>query len=394
MRIIGSRGLFAQDLQGGIEEMQYIAKGTKTNKGLYHGEINPDPTDSNLTPEQFTKALEIYESELGLSGQPCIVVMHEKKGRQHYHIVHSRIDQEKMQAISDSWNFVKHERAARTMERELDLTPQRGCLFERDGERQERRPTQKQMQAGKQHGEDSNDLQAFIRQTYRDAGNAQDFLDTIEKAGFHFCKGDRRDFVFLSPEGAPITQRALGLRVADLREYFKDIDRDSLATAAETKAAIAREKEQAKKRREREAEEAAALRIEDAQEPDPRQAAQAFKMQAEKIKLQRATARAAYAPQLTPDTTGDSAAAALAYLRTKKAAAERKDKEPRPMHPDDHKPHGEALEAADKKERDDRESQQAKQREEQAEKVRRKAALERMAAEAKKRMREMGGRER
>lgn len=39
------------------------------------------------------------ENKLGLSGQPRAVVFHVKKGREHCHVVWSRIDLDKMRAV-------------------------------------------------------------------------------------------------------------------------------------------------------------------------------------------------------------------------------------------------------------------------------------------------------
>jgi hypothetical protein len=47
------------------------------------------------------------------------VVVHEKEGREHCHIVWSRIDLDKMRTISDSHNYRTHEIVARDLEREF-----------------------------------------------------------------------------------------------------------------------------------------------------------------------------------------------------------------------------------------------------------------------------------
>ena len=57
------------------------------------------------------------EKKLGLDGHARIVVMHEKLGRQHIHIVWSRIDLATMRSVSDSHNYRKHEEVARDLER-------------------------------------------------------------------------------------------------------------------------------------------------------------------------------------------------------------------------------------------------------------------------------------
>ena len=48
----------------------------------------------------FEAAIARVEEKLGLSGQPRVVVFHEKEGRRHVHCVWSRIDAATMTAIN------------------------------------------------------------------------------------------------------------------------------------------------------------------------------------------------------------------------------------------------------------------------------------------------------
>src|ERR1019366_10486150 len=87
-------------------------------KPFYHASINTR-ADEHLTPEQRMQAIDRLEKDLGLTGQPRAVVVHEKEGREHCHIVWSRIDLDKMRTISDSHNYRKHEEVAPSLEREF-----------------------------------------------------------------------------------------------------------------------------------------------------------------------------------------------------------------------------------------------------------------------------------
>lgn len=65
--------------------------------------INPSPIgqeDRRMTREQWLRSVEILEKSLGLDGQPRIVVLHEKEGRQHIHVDWRREKDGKL--ISDS----------------------------------------------------------------------------------------------------------------------------------------------------------------------------------------------------------------------------------------------------------------------------------------------------
>jgi len=118
VRLIEARGTLAQDLRGALIEMDAYAAGTRCERSLYHAAISPEPPHV-LTPEQRAEAIEALEKRLGLSGHAHVVVMHEKLGRQHIHVVWSRIDLQKMRTVSDSHNFRKHEEVARDLERQF-----------------------------------------------------------------------------------------------------------------------------------------------------------------------------------------------------------------------------------------------------------------------------------
>lgn len=66
--------------------MEAIANGARTAKSFYHGSINTR-ADQRLTDEQRTLAIDRLEEALGLTGQTRVVVIHEKEGREHDHIV-------------------------------------------------------------------------------------------------------------------------------------------------------------------------------------------------------------------------------------------------------------------------------------------------------------------
>ena len=124
----------------------------QTEKSLYHASINTRASE-RMTDEQRIRAIDVLEEKLGLTGQPRTVVVHEKKGREHTHVVWSRIDVEHMRAIPDSHNYRKHEEAARQLEREFGHERVQGAHAEREGkERPERRPSHGELQQSKRSG--------------------------------------------------------------------------------------------------------------------------------------------------------------------------------------------------------------------------------------------------
>ena len=73
-----------------------VSLGTKAKEYLYSLSISPS---APLTRKQYYEAIRTIEHRLGLADQPRAVVFHVKEGREHCHVVWSRIDVEKMRAI-------------------------------------------------------------------------------------------------------------------------------------------------------------------------------------------------------------------------------------------------------------------------------------------------------
>lgn len=336
VEVLEMSGVCADNLHDAINVFDAFAQGTKCKKPIYHGKLNPSINDRSLTREELETALSIFEENLGLTGQPRIIVLHEKQGREHYHLIYSRINLDTMTAIPDSWNFLKHEKASREIEQALALEQTRSCLYQRNEPRPERTPAPEDMQQAKRHGRDARAIKDEIRAIYDSAENAAAFVQGLESAGYTLAQGDSRDFVVVDAQGGTYSAaRYTGTKAAAFREYMADIDRESLPSADELKEQRKEERrrlEAAHKRREMEDEEAhqrEESRGSDIPQPD---ALRAFKAA---YKRTLAEGRAAPAPGLAPGAEGQ--AAAIGYLAAlAEAQNERAAQEPRPMHPDDH----------------------------------------------------------
>jgi len=93
------RGFVANDLHGALAEAQAISKATQCNQFMFSLSLNP-PKRQEASLDAMLKAADKAETTLGLKGQPRAVVMHEKKGRRHIHVVWSRIDADSMKAVN------------------------------------------------------------------------------------------------------------------------------------------------------------------------------------------------------------------------------------------------------------------------------------------------------
>jgi hypothetical protein len=231
-------GVAAEDLRGALLEMEAVAAGTRTTKPFYHASINTR-ADEKLTDEQRLYAIDKLEKKLGLTDQPRVVVVHEKEGREHCHIVWSRIDLDRMAAISDSHNYRKHEEVARELERAFGHERVQGAHVERDGkDRPGRTPSHAEMLAAERGAFSADEAKAQVTDLWRRTDSGQSFKAALEENDWLLARGDRRDFVVIDPNGGThsLARRVDGAKAKDIRERMSDIDPQSLPSVAEAHA--------------------------------------------------------------------------------------------------------------------------------------------------------------
>lgn len=93
------RGFVADDLHGALAEAYAVSRGTKCKQFMFSLSLNP-PKGVEVEEDHFQLAADEAEKRLGLEGQPRAIVLHEKEGRRHAHVVWSRIDPEEMRAVN------------------------------------------------------------------------------------------------------------------------------------------------------------------------------------------------------------------------------------------------------------------------------------------------------
>lgn len=228
--LLETRGTVAQDLRGALVEMDAYALGTNCKKSLYHAAISPEPPH-RLTPEQREEAVDALEKTLGLDGHARVVVMHEKLGREHVHVVWSRIDLEKMRSVSDSHNYRKHEEVARDLERRFGHDRVQGAHHEREGvKRPDRTPSRAELRQEERTGIKGKDVKREVTEAFRSSDNAEAFKAALEDRGYILAQGDRRDFVIVDRASGihSLARRIDGINAAELREFMSGIDRQAL----------------------------------------------------------------------------------------------------------------------------------------------------------------------
>ncbi len=226
----------APNLDEAFRDWQTVSEGTRGFKGLYH--VNIDPAkDYVMSLEQWHHCVEVLEKELGFEGQPRAVVMHQKQGRQHLHVVWARTDIDTMTLRSDSMNYQAHERASKALELEFghELVP--GKHAKRDREKQPEFPNaavnHAEWQQAERTGINPAERKDQITALKQASDSPQAFMRALEEQGYLLAKGERRDFVLVDEAGEvySLSRQIHGMKAAELREYMKGIDPGILPTA-------------------------------------------------------------------------------------------------------------------------------------------------------------------
>lgn len=182
-----------QDLKEALNDMHLTVAMTKGTKSLYHAQINP-ARDEQMTPEQWKHSVDEMEKRLGFTGQPRVVVYHEKKGRAHLHVVWQRVDVEKGKVIQTSNDYYIHKKLGRDLEKRFkhkELKAEFGENWEKMNERQQT----------VRDGYSPKQLKARISQIYQKYKNdPKQFEKELKKAGFDLAKG-KKGMVMVSSKG-------------------------------------------------------------------------------------------------------------------------------------------------------------------------------------------------
>ncbi len=159
--------------------MNITAELTKTDKGLYHAQINPAyGDDQKMTAEQWHRAADVLAMELKLSDQRRVIVLHTKKGRTHAHVVWERYDHERGKMIDNKFSRLAQDRARTEMEKIFEHT--------KTPERNENRP----------------DMKQTLSEIWRFSADGKTFMRTAEAAGYRLAAGEkRRPFMVVNESG-------------------------------------------------------------------------------------------------------------------------------------------------------------------------------------------------
>lgn len=231
------RGTIADDLHGAFAEIELIASGTRAQKPLFSLSINPHEA---LTREQYFEAIDAIETKLGFAGQPRAVVFHKKEGREHCHVVWSRIDASEMKAIPDSFYKSKLCDMAVVLAEKFGHELPEGLKLWRDKNRElgdKLEPSLAETVNAKKTGITPEQRREEITSSYVQADSAAAFVNALEEKGYVLAKGDSRAFVVVDRFGDvhSLSRYVKGVRAKEINARLSALDADGLPSVDQAK---------------------------------------------------------------------------------------------------------------------------------------------------------------
>lgn len=231
-------GTVGNDLHTALREMRTVSLGTRCRKPLYHSSINLDRNEvANMTRKMWIEAVEELGRRLGMDGHQRVVVRHIKAGREHVHIVWSRIDPVTLKVATDSHNYRKHEQTSRLLEERWNLRQVVGAHT-----RPERTPrpvaqaTHADWQASVRTGISVASVAHRIRDAWNASRDGHAFANELKKRSLFLANG-RRGIVVMDEAGTPHSiGRRLGIKAVEVNRKLADIDAGRLPSVEELKA--------------------------------------------------------------------------------------------------------------------------------------------------------------
>ena len=192
------RGFASDTLEGAMAEAQAVAKGTRCVQPVFSLSLNP-PKHAEMTVEGLIEAADRAEEALGLTDQPRAVVIHEKEGRRHAHVVWSRIDAQTMKAI----NLPHYKFRLRGLSKELYL--EHGWDLpdghKKNGWQNPLNFTLAEWQQAKRLEMDPREIRQLFRSVWERSDNFAGLKNALEEHGYYLAKGDRRGVVAINLQG-------------------------------------------------------------------------------------------------------------------------------------------------------------------------------------------------
>jgi len=238
VRVFECRGTVAQDVAAALFELEAFGKAAASKRPLYHASISPEK-NAPLTDDQVRIAADLLEEKLGLCNQPRVIVLHRKAGREHVHVVWSRIDMEKRRAIPDSWSYRHHEKAARELEVLFGHRHVRGSRTSHTN-RRSRSIKDYELRQTERSGLSPRRVSNEITEIWHASTSGAEFRKRLQDAGYTLARGDRRVFVVIDQAGEvhSLTRRIEGVTSKEVHALLADVELEKLPSVSDVRGLV------------------------------------------------------------------------------------------------------------------------------------------------------------
>lgn len=217
------RGFVADDLHGALAEAQAVSKGTRCKQFMFSLSLNP-PKGAEATVGDLVDAADRAEDVLGLKDQPRAIVIHEKEGRRHAHVVWSRIDADQMKAINHP--HFKNRLSSLSKDLYLEHGWELPEGHRTNGWKNPLNFTLAEWQQAKRLDLDPREIKQVFHEAWKHSDNPASFRNALEEHGYFLARGDRRGFVALDIHGeAFAVARWAGVKTKDVKQRLGDPER-------------------------------------------------------------------------------------------------------------------------------------------------------------------------
>lgn len=213
-------GFMSTNVTEAFAEMRAVASATRCKQYMFSLSLSP-PKDAIVSNADFEDAIYKSLQRLGLTGQPHVVIFHEKNGRRHAHLVVSRINKQSLTAI----NLPYFKEKLCDLSRELFLHHE-WELPQGHVDRALSDPLNyslEEKQVADRAERDPQEIKAQLQECWQRSDSKAGFEHALREAGFIVCRGDRRGFVAIDHDGHVYSlSRWLGVKTKELKAKLGD----------------------------------------------------------------------------------------------------------------------------------------------------------------------------
>lgn len=220
VKVYELRDCMSRDLKGALQEMYATSLANKKIKSfMVSASFNP-PKGKYVSVADFVDAANRAEAKLKLTGQPRVIVFHEKKGRRHMHVVWSRID-ENLKAIKKDFDWKALNKLSRELFKEHGWELPAGYK-----NKQERNVTNFELsdwQVGQRQQRDPKAIKTLVQTIWKQANDIDAFKQALTKEHFVLAKGNKRSFVLVDIHGdVRALSRTLSISAKEVKAKLGD----------------------------------------------------------------------------------------------------------------------------------------------------------------------------